>query len=353
MTTELGATLDLAPPTVSIPQARALAAEHFGVRGTVEPLGGERDRNFRVREPDGTAWVLKIANPAEPPGLSRLQTAALLHIATTDPSLPVPRIRFPLHGTTAAVNWQPPSGSDRATDPTGGGCQVRMCSYLTGTPLHQVPPSPDLRSRLGGQLARLDLALDGFRHPAAQHNLLWDASKAYRVASLLDPDDLRGRELLDHFTRHAATALPEVRHQVIHNDANPQNVLADETGGFVTGIIDFGDIIRAPLVQEVATACAYQLVDGAEALDAAAEIIGGYHRINPLTDTEIDVLFDLIVARLILIVAITGRRATGHPHNREYILRNHQRASSGLERIARIGCAATGAELHRILGSTS
>lgn len=353
MSTELGATLHLAAPPVSITQAQSLAAEYFGVRGTVEPLGGERDRNFRVQESDGRAWVLKIANPAEPPGLGQLQTAALLHIAKTDPSLPVPRIRFPLHGTTSAVNWQPPSRSDGATDPTALGCQVRMCSYLTGTLLQHVPPSSDLRGRIGGQLARLDLALDGFRHPAAQHDLLWDASKAYRVADLLDPDDLRGRELLDHFGRHAANLLPQVRHQVIHNDANPQNIVADGTGEFITGIIDFGDIIRAPLVQEVATACAYQLVDGAGPLDAAGDIVGGYHRINPLTDTEIDVLFDLIVARLILIMAITGRRATQHPDNRDYILRNHHRAASGLERITTIGCAATGAELNRTLRSTS
>lgn len=364
MTTELGATLELAAPPVSIEEARMLAADHFGVHGTVEPLGGERDRNFRVLQPDGTCWVLKVAHPAEAPGLSELQTAALLHIAEHDPSLPVPRVRFPLDDAAAAFTWHRPAWRDfgsndpvdadpRGTDLAGISCQVRMFSYLAGTPLQQVPSSPILRSRLGCRLAQLDLALGDFRHPAAHHDLLWDASKAYRVENLLDPDDLRGRALLEHFAQHAGALLPQVRHQVIHNDANPQNIVVDPSGRTVTGVIDFGDIIQAPLVQEVATACAYQIVDGTDALDAAGDIIGGYHRINPLTATEIDVLFDVIVARLILIVAITGRRAAQHPRNREYILRNHHRARQGMDRIDRLGCPAAGSELHRILRSAS
>ena len=54
--------------------------------------------------------------------------------------------------------------------------------------------------------------------------------------------------------------LAGLRHQVIHNDYHLFNVLvAQDDASRVTGIIDFGDMIRAPLVAEVATAAAYQL----------------------------------------------------------------------------------------------
>lgn len=339
----LGALLEDHAPNTSVDEARALARTYFGLDGTVEPLGGERDRNFRVHEPGGRAWVLKVVHPAEPPELGDLQIRALQHIAAVDPGLSVPRVRRPLETAPDEVVW-PPSATDGAPR-----SRVRVYSYVPGTPLHAVPPSPVLRTDLGRRLGRLDRALATFEHPGAQHDLIWDAGKATRVRDLLDPADTTAHDLLTHFAEHAAPMLPALRHQVIHNDANPQNVMSDTTGERVGGIIDFGDIIRAPLVQEVATASAYQLVDGDTALAACLDVVSGYHEANPLTLAEIDVLFDLVVARLVLIVAITGWRAAQHPRNRHYILRNHRRARLGLERAAGVGCAAATGELRRLL----
>lgn len=339
----LGPLLEDHAPSTTVEEARSLARTHFGLHGTVEPLSGERDRNFRVLEPDGAAWVLKVVHPAEPPELSDLQTQALRHIAAVDPSLSVPRIRPASEPARGDVFWPPsvPDGAPRS--------RVRVYSYLPGTPLHAVPSSPSLRTGLGRQLGRLDRALATFDHPGAQHDLIWDASKATRVSDVLDPGDSVAHGLLAHFAEHAAPAVPALRHQVIHNDANPQNVMADAAGERVAGIIDFGDIIRAPLVQEAATAGAYHLVDGDTALDACLDVVRGYHEVNPLTAAEVEVLFDLVVARLVLIVAITGWRAAQHPKNRRYILRNHRRARLGLERAAGVGCAAATAEFRRLL----
>jgi hydroxylysine kinase len=102
----------------------------------------------------------------------------------------------------------------------------------------------------------------------------------------------------------------------------------------VTGLIDFGDAVRAPLVQEVAVAAAYQLVDEGHPLAGAADVVAGYAQAMPLNEDELAVLFDLIAARLVLIVSIGGWRAARYPENAAYILRNNAAAWAGLQRIA-------------------
>lgn len=325
--------LEQPPPTVSLAQATELAHVHFGLRGDVTPLAGERDRNFKIREADGRTWVLKVGHPADSAGLSDLQRDVLLRIARTDPALPVPRIRETRDGAADLV-WSPP-GSDPGVAP----CRVRVYSYLAGRPLHTVRASADLRGELGGVLGRLGRALSGFVHPAARHELIWDASRVNRIAELVDPADVQVRAALDHVAEHTLSRLDGVRHQVIHNDANPHNVLATPDGTRIVGLIDFGDVIGAPLPQEIATAAAYQLADASAGLDACLDLVRGYHAQHRLTEAEAATVFDLMVARLVLVVVITGWRAEQHPRDRNYILRNHHRARLGLERAMSIPCA--------------
>ena len=70
----------------------ALVCQHYGFEPRATRLTGERDENFRLTADDGAEYVLKIANPAENPAETDLQTAALLHIEKTDPGLPCPRV---------------------------------------------------------------------------------------------------------------------------------------------------------------------------------------------------------------------------------------------------------------------
>jgi len=61
-----------------------------------------------------------------------------------------------------------------------------------------------------------------------------------------------------------------------------------------------------------------------------------YHRPCHLGDLELDVLYPLIISRLVMTVAITEWRATLHPENRAYILRNNPAAWEGLLQAARL-----------------
>ncbi len=64
---------------------------------------------------------------------------------------------------------------------------------------------------------------------------------------------------MTRFTEHVLPRLGSVRAQVIHNDYHLYNVLvAPDDHERIVGIIDFGDMVHAPLVGELATAAAFQ-----------------------------------------------------------------------------------------------
>jgi hydroxylysine kinase len=319
-------------PEVSPAEAEAIFRTTFGREGTAEPLAGERDRNFRMRAPDGSTFVLKITNPAEEALVTEFQTEALCHVARADPLFPVPRVVPALDG--ALIAWE--AGGD------GRRRAVRLITWLDGVLLGgRVLPAAGLRN-LGQVLARLALALAGFSHPAERHPLLWDMQHAASLRPLLPtiPEDTARRwvaRLIDRFEARVLPVLPALPTGVIHNDLTGSNLLMrahDE--GRVVGVLDFGDLTRAPLVQELGVTASYHLgfEDGADLFAPLAPLVAGYEAVRPLTEPEALVLFDLIATRLALRGLIPAWRAALYPENRDYLMRNAGRAWQVMERVA-------------------
>lgn len=332
-------------PQATEQDAADIARHHFGWTAEVRSLTSERDRNFHLTAPDGHEFVLKIANAAEHPDVTNLQTAVLQHIAARDPGLPVSRVCL-------SVDGQP---EVRIILPPGSRHIVRLLTYLPGKPLHLAATSPAQRRALGRCLARIGLALRDFRHPASSHELLWDVKHAAKLRPLLVhiADDTRrhlASAALDVFEGEVMTRLPEFRTQVVHNDFNPHNVLVDAVDtDRVAGVLDFGDVVETALINDVAVAASYQF-EGDDPLGRAADLVAAYHAVSPLTPVEVDCLFDLITVRQVMSVAITEWRASLYPENRTYILRNQPRAAGALGYLSAIGRDRGRAVLRRACG---
>ena len=331
-------------PQLSAAAAEVLARERFGIAGEARALTSERDLNFRIRADDGRTFVLKVANAAEDAAVLDFQNRALVHIARVDPDLPTPRV---VPATDGAAMFE------------SQGSLVRLLTWLDGTMLHEAPRSPAQRASLGGMHARLGLALKDFSHPAADYSLLWDLKGAAGLRSLLPhANDPGRRDLADmaltRFETRVSPALPHLRAQVIHNDLNFHNVVVDaDNPARVSGILDFGDMVRSPLVCDVAVAAAYHVRADDQPLADAAEYVAAYHAHSPLLDAELGVLGDLIATRLAMSVLISGWRAAEHPENREYILRNEPAAHAGLQALGRLTPDAAAAILRRACGDAS
>lgn len=324
------AALSTAAPRLDLTDVRALVARLYGIDGGVETLASERDQNCRVEAADGTRYVVKISNASEPVEVVDFQIAALDHIAAVSPELPVPRVVRTLDGRT------------RAGLVLAGGhpTTVRMLTYLDGVQIKETPRSAPQRRAMGTCLARLDLALRDFSHPAAKHNLLWNVSAAHRLVSKLDGiADASRRTLAEAFMRrfndHVLPRLAALRAQVIHNDYHLYNVLvAGGEPARITGIIDFGDMLHAPLVGEVATAAAFHMTGNADPFEGPAQFVGAYHATVPLNDIEQDIIADLMATRHLITALISEWRALRYPENRAYIMRHNPAAWEALSQMA-------------------
>jgi Ser/Thr protein kinase RdoA (MazF antagonist) len=325
-----GTQLSSSVPDLSLADAAQLAVRLYGIHGRPELLTSERDENFRLVAADERVYLLKISNPADADEVVDLQTACLDHIAKVDPARPVPRVLRTLTGTNG----------DHITLSDGRRCAVRLLSYLEGVQAKGTARSQTQRVQLGAALARLDLALCGFAHPAASHDLLWNVARADRLAHLVDEiaGDARRRivrHFMERFVGQLLPRLARVRAQVIHNDFHLYNVLvAAEDPGRVTGIIDFGDMIHAPLVGEVATGAAYQMAEAADPLAAAAEFVGGYHAILPLLAEEQEIVAELATTRHLITVLISEWRSRRYPENHAYIMRHNPASWDALHLMA-------------------
>lgn len=328
----LSSILSTPSPDVSDEQATEIARQHYGLETTAKKLASERDRMFRLRDAAGAEYLLKFTNPAEPPEVTNLQTAALQWIGQVDPGLPVQRIRTARNG---AVELRLAIGESPLRT-------VRLFSFLQGRPLSETVGTTNQRHGLGQTLARLARALADFRHPSDSYELAWDIANADRLQPLLtyvrDGEKAKLAQIaLERFRTIAKPCMSGLRTQVVHNDLNTHNVLVDAADtDKVSGILDFGDIIRTQLVNDVAIGAAYHIAAGPDPLQGPSEFVEAYQEITPLYPEEIELLPDLIATRLLVTVLITGWRAERYPENSTYILKNNGAAWDGLDRLAHI-----------------
>lgn len=281
--------------------------EHFGISGSFARISGERDLNLHVAGADGRDVVFKICGDSDSAEELAFQNAALTHLARTDPALPVPRVVAARDGSTIVTHER---GGQRHL--------LRVLTYLPGEPALGSMLSRAQRVEIGMLAARLDRALADFEHPGANRAFIWDlvhfASLREKVA-FLDTDQrkaLAGR-VLDHFAESVAPLLPALPRQVIHNDLNQNNLLLRPQDGSVSGIIDFGDMIRTIRVAEVAIAAAHLIYREADPLSAMAQVVKGYARVVPLEANEVAVLPVLIQARLATRELIVSWRRQANP----------------------------------------
>jgi len=324
------AILSTTAPALSTQEVEALVRRLYGMDGEAAPLAAERDQNCLIRAATGERYVLKVSNPSEPISIVDLQIAALDHVAKTAPALPLPRVARTVAGRSRDV----------ALMPDGGRCTVRMLTFLDGVQVRETRRSAAQCRAMATSLAALDLALRDFTHPGAAHDLLWNVATAHHLRDKLDCIADAGRRaiaarFMDRFAQFVLPRLGSLRAQVIHNDFHLYNVLVDPDGhDRVTGIIDFGDMVHAPLIGEVATAAAYHMAGEPDPFAGPARFLGAYHEVLPLTAAEQEVAADLMATRHLITVLISGWRAARYAENRDYIMRHNPAAWEALSQMA-------------------
>jgi len=178
----------------------------------------------------------------------------------------------------------------------------RLLSFLEGDFLADVSHTNNLLNSFGVFLAKMDKQIHNEYHSAiVGKETQWDL-KHFKVnyQYLEYIHNPRDRSLVDYFflqfDEHIYPIAHELRKGIIHNDGNDWNVLTKN--GSVSGIIDFGDMCHSWLINEVAIAITYAMMNKDNPLGVASEILKGYHSIFPLKEQEVDILYYLVAARL-------------------------------------------------------
>jgi ethanolamine-phosphate phospho-lyase len=195
----------------------------------------------------------------------------------------------------------------------------RMLSFIEGTFLGDAKHTKELFESFGNSLAEIDLALKNFNNYTIQAiQKEWDIQHlALSNKYINEISNASDRSLVRYFFQqyeeNVIPALPFLRKQVIHNDANEWNVLTKNNR--ISGIIDFGDFTYSFLINELAIAITYGCYDKNEPLEWASIIIKSYHAILPLTEKELSVLYYLISARLVISVCQSAHASKSNPAN--------------------------------------
>jgi hydroxylysine kinase len=307
---------------VPLERAAAVVRECFGFAADTVRLTGERDENFKLTARTGAEYVLKISNPAETAAATELATAALLHLEETDPTFPCPRVVRALNGATHV----------RFADEAGGERTARVLTYLAGRLLGTASRSQRQRAACGRTGGRLACALRGFEHPGMHRTIIWDVRHAEHLWRLLEelphfPYRGTAADLLTRVAPDLQSRLPTLRHQVVHNDLNPLNILvdpADETR--VTGVIDFGDLTHTALIADLAVAAAELIpqdcTDPASARECVLDVAIAYHEYVPLLPQELAILGVLVGTRLLMNVVVHEWHVHHNPCSSHYAALN-------------------------------
>lgn len=273
--------------------------DSFGMRAeSVTPLGGEVDQNSAVVCADGNRVVVKVAPIGVDPEQLRWQHR-LLHDLRASPDIPpVPTIIAALDGSDVAV-----------VEHDGVTRLVRIQTWLPGLTLAELSRhSPELLREWGRAAGQLAAALPQDT-PAGMELTThhWDVLRAPEavgsgISTVHDPGRLQSvHRILDWFHEVVDPRAGDLPHQVVHQDLNDFNVLAqrEPDGRFhISGVLDFTDALHTARVTELAIAVAYAMLRKGDPLSAAAQVVGGFNAITPLTDAELSVLYPIAAARL-------------------------------------------------------
>lgn len=287
---------------------RQLLSVHYGLKPlTIKRIAGYANANYKVEMADGSVCVLKelsLEPGQEPLLLAEAEVLKALNAAFKG------RFQLPIFSLQGDYLVQDVAFPNRV---------FRLLSWLEGAFLHEVAHSPGLLRSLGDFLARMDSKLMDYYFPAiAARRIDWDLSRLPELRERLeDITDASLRSKVDYYLLQyrelVVPVLGKLRHSLIHNDGNDWNVLVENQA--VTGIIDFGDIVHAPLIQELAVCLTYACFDKEDPLQWAVHVLSAYHAVLPLKEEETDLLYYLVAGRLCMSLLNAAHARKGAPDN--------------------------------------
>lgn len=317
-------------PSHALAPWRELLSADYGLDADLVPLDGEYDLNIRVDVAGAPHSVLKVMRPGCDPDFVDMQCRAMAHLAEHGPDVPLPRILPALDGSLVLVR----------RDATGADRLVWLISMLEGQCYADIRPQTlELARNLGSNIAGLCNGLATFEHQGLSRDFKWNLPQAGWIAKKLDllADPQRHAliaGIVERFSRELVPALTALPDTPIHNDINDYNILVTRPAfqdPEISGLIDFGDMVAAPAVCDLAIAGAYAVLGQDDPVAVLSALVAGYHDRRALSDQELGLVYPLLLTRLAVSVVNAAMMKLERPDD-PYVVISEKPAWDFLER---------------------
>jgi 4-aminobutyrate aminotransferase-like enzyme/Ser/Thr protein kinase RdoA (MazF antagonist) len=287
--------------------------QHYRLQAEAKALNGYDELNFLLKDKNGQQYILKVATDDHGIYFLDAQVKMVNHLSKS-------RVKDKFQHYLLNSDGQELTTLVKKDKHY----YIRILSFLDGVFwVDTRMKTTVLHSDLGNFLGNMDKALQNFSHPAMHRHYTWDISTAMDANAKLrcianhEKRRIAGYFLLQ-FETEALPYLSSLRHAYVHNDANDYNLLVK--GDRVTGLIDFGDMVYTALINNVAVACTYAMLNNDDPLHVASLVVKSYHEVYPLTIAELDLLYYLIAGRLCISVTQSAYNASLDSNNEHHFI---------------------------------
>ena len=290
----------------------------------IKQLDSERDINFIIFINNKKKYVLKISNPSEKINILKYQDR-LINYLRSDLSLKsfIPKIHH-----TKIVKY---------LDKKNRECFVRILSYIEGRMYGDTKSNDKIENSLGKLLGKVSTKLQAFNDIDAHRNFIWDPSNIKWIKK--DINIFTGSKKLillkcfSEYEKFVKNNLNKLRYSITHSDPNNYNIVIKENN--VCGLLDYGDSIYSPTINDLAICLSYALMNNDNIYLTLKNIITEYNKQFSINEDEINSLISLCKSRLMITVVMAKKQRIKYPSN-QYLSISEKDAWSLLEKLDKI-----------------
>jgi len=278
-------------------KAQQIADLLFGIDTIAKQLHGYEDENFKLTTASGDSFILKIYQPEESVDYLQFQNDLLKHLSAKNLAVNLPKVIPNIEGDSVSTITS--EGKNR---------KVRLLTWVEGRLWVKVhPKTKKLRYHLGKQAGRLTIAMLDFKHANSHRDNDWDlanASWTYKHLHLFSSEEKDFISQFQELYKQIQDIYQSLTKSIVHNDVNDYNILVSKNlkDPEVSGFIDFGDAMFTQTINDLAITLAYAIMEFPYPLEAALDVLKGYHKQYRFNEDELKCLYALTGIRLVISV---------------------------------------------------
>ena len=273
-----------------------LIPKFWKISGNYKKLNSEFDLNIEVSDQKDQKFIIKIMRyPCDKEFLEG-QIEFLKFIEKSDTFFPIPKIYNSIKGNDFEI----------LKDEKGNERYVWIVRKIEGELFSDFKPKTnELMLDLGKKVGKLDLFSKHFTKDLRIKENKWNLTKPFWIENhFSEIKDSKIKNVLNEILidfKNIAGKLQKLKSYWMHNDLNDQNLLVKHNLANlpeISGILDFGDLSFCPRICNIAICSSYLMILPDVGLEKQLQFLKGYHHVNPITKSELDILYTLIMVRV-------------------------------------------------------